>query len=134
MNIGLKANAQAYNFFVIDDNMAMIKILSKLLTILGGNVIEWAMSGHEALKKIEPLKDQIDCITCDVNMPGKLDGITLIPYLKNINPAFNIIMISAIADNANISQSKAAGVDYFLDKPVRREQLYNILKEVFKIP
>ncbi|MDD5456181.1 MAG: response regulator [Candidatus Margulisbacteria bacterium] len=132
LNIGLKPNGKPYNFFVIDDSKAMVKMISAALAGLGGEIIGSALNGQEALPLIEQLKDQIDCITCDINMPG-MDGITLLPRIRSINPQIKIIMISAMGHAANKTKAKILGAKHFLMKPFQKEQMYVVLKELFNL-
>ncbi len=65
----------------------------------------------------------------DVNTPN-IDGISLLEYIKNINPKSNVIIISA---NINITQIKEAyqkGCDDYIKKPFNIEEIILKIKKI----
>lgn len=75
---------------VIDDNDEFRKMLNRMLTQNGYEVIE-ASHGKAGLKLYN--KDQIDLVITDIFMPEK-EGTETVLELKKINPDIKIIVVS----------------------------------------
>src|SRR4051812_23558850 len=78
------------NILIIDDEKAIRKTLSEILSYEGYKIDE-AADGEEGLKKLR--EKEFDVILCDIKMP-KVDGIEFLEKSKDINGDTPIIMIS----------------------------------------
>ena len=76
----------------------------------------FALSGLEALEKIQQHTD-IDLVLSDINMP-KMDGLTFISKLKEINPMIKTVMVSAYGNIENIRKAMNNGAFDFVTKPI----------------
>ncbi len=76
----------------------------------------FARDGVEALELLK-LQPGIDCIISDINMP-KMDGLTLLTRIQEINPLVKTVMISAYGDMPNIRSAMNHGAFDFLTKPI----------------
>jgi PAS domain S-box-containing protein len=81
----------------------------------------FAHNGIEALKKLEDHPD-IDVVLTDIYMP-EMDGLTLLAKLKEKNPIFKVIIISAYGDLDNIRSAMNRGAFDFLTKPINFQDL-----------
>lgn len=59
-----------------------------------------------------------------------MDGPSLIKVLRRLEPAVRIIGASGIASNAQVAQSRQAGVNHFLPKPYTAETLLRAIREI----
>jgi CheY-like chemotaxis protein len=111
---------------IVDDKDHNRAVLRDLLKPLGFEVIE-ADNGHQCLALAQ--QQQPDAILMDLIMPGMsgfeaTQEIRQIPALKDVV----IIAITASAFDADRQQSRLAGCNAFLPKPIRAETLFELLE------
>jgi len=120
-----------YNILIAEDlkvNMTLIKILiSKIIP--KAEIIE-AINGNEAFEKFK--NHNIDLVLMDVQMP-ETDGLQATKLIREYEKEKNI-HIPVIAVTAGVSKEEKdncilAGMDDFLAKPVRAENLSKIIKQ-----
>jgi two-component system sensor histidine kinase ChiS len=90
-------------------------------------IFEFAQNGVVALEKVNQIPD-IDVVMTDINMP-EMDGLTLLEKLRQVNPNFKSIVISAYGDLENIRSAMNRGAHDFLTKPIDFEDLKITLKK-----
>jgi signal transduction histidine kinase len=76
----------------------------------------FAHDGVEALSVLEA-NDDIDLVVTDINMP-RMDGLTLLQKLQQIERDLSAIIVSAYGDMANIRTAMNRGAFDFLIKPL----------------
>ena len=81
----------------------------------------FASNGLEALDKINA-HSNLDLVISDINMSG-MDGLTLLAKIKELEPAFKTIIISAAGDMGNIRKAMNLGAFDFLLKPLNLQDL-----------
>lgn len=119
----------SYRVLIVDDNTMNLKIEKKYLEYYGLEV-DTCLSGENALEKI---KNSInyDVILMDDMMPG-ISGTDTMRILKyDMNYTKPIIVITANATLEAKENYLKAGFDEFIEKPVSRDKLYNIIKRYF---
>ena len=131
MVLGVKEDGKPLNAFIIDDSIAMIKIVTRTLKDFGLNVIGSAKNGEEALKLLAEINEPVDLVTLDITMPIK-DGLTTLPEIVEGYPNTKIIMVSALGDKNRVIQAMQMGASYYIVKPFRKETFYMVLRRVFK--
>lgn len=89
--------------------------------------VETAENGMDALEKYST--KQYDLVITDLTMP-KMDGISLIGKLLEINPDQHIIVMTAHNSNENLRASIDFQIDGVLLKPVVKEKLFSLLHKV----
>jgi len=109
---------------VIDDSPFIFKAVKKALEPHGFEVVDNASNGQIGLEMYE--KYSPDVITLDVTMPI-MDGIQTAIALKQKNPNIKIVMLSAMGDDLLINQAKAIGIQHFLTKPFKADELLQII-------
>jgi DNA-binding NarL/FixJ family response regulator len=72
---------------------------------------------------------QPDLVILDIDMPGK-DGISVIPDIKEVNPAISIVMYTQFEDEDKIFRSLCAGADGYILKKISPMLLFHALEEV----
>jgi PAS domain S-box-containing protein len=110
---------------VADDSVYNRSILVDLLTPLGFTVVE-AADGPAVLEHVRALRP--DVILMDLLMPG-MTGTEAAQAIRQLEatPEMVIIATSASVLDTNREQSLLAGCDAFLPKPIRVEQLLELL-------
>lgn len=81
----------------------------------------FAQDGLEALEKLQA-DPAIDIVLTDINMP-RMDGLTLLARLDDLNRMLKAIVVSAYGDLKNIRTAMNRGSFDFLIKPVDLEDL-----------
>lgn len=121
-------NFPAYGATVLvtDDNAVNRKVASQLLSKLGHHVLE-AQNGSEAIESIK--RGNIDLVLMDVQMPI-MDGISATKKIRKMKGMLGqtpIIGLTANAMAGDEIEMRSAGMNGYLAKPVRLEQLKQAL-------
>ena len=109
---------------VVDDEVELERLMKQRLRkkIRAGELnLIFAHDGYEALEKLEQ-EYPIDLVLTDINMP-RMDGLTLLSKLREIDVNLKTIVVSAYGDMANIRTAMNQGAFDFLTKPIDFEDL-----------
>ncbi|WP_292993463.1 Hpt domain-containing protein [Nitrosomonas sp.] len=125
-----KKPIKAPAIMVVDDSLTVRKVTCRLLEREGCDVLI-AKNGKEA---IEILQDSIpDVMLIDLEMP-KMNGFELIEWVR-ANPETALIPMIIISSRTAEKHRKIAqdlGVNIFLGKPYKEEELLNHLSELIR--
>jgi len=105
--------------FVVDDDPAMRKSLSRLLRAAGHEAL--AFGGPEEFLRLVPA-DAWGCAILDVSMPG-LDGLALQRELASRNSQISVVFLTGHGDIPKTVQAMKSGATDFLAKPVEETSL-----------
>ncbi|OHT12388.1 ATPase [Tritrichomonas foetus] len=114
---------------VVEDNKTNQFVMSKILSSCGCT-FEIADNGKEAISKLDTTEKEFDMIFMDCQMPV-LDGITATRIIRKSNKSYSNIPIVALTASAVEGDEETclnAGMDAYLAKPVRYQQVINIIK------
>ena len=119
-----------YDVLIVDDNSLNLKVAERILSDYKFQ-ITLASSGEEAIAKI---KDgaRFDLIFLDHMMPG-MDGIQTLKELKNLE-GVKIPPVIALTANAMVGMKEmylSEGFDGYISKPINREELQDLLNNIF---
>ncbi len=113
---------------VVDDNSVNLYVARNLMELFGINPT-CVLSGQQALKAVE--KDNFDLVFMDYMMP-QMDGIETTKMIREKYPAYKNIPFIAFTANA-VEEARdlllKEGMDDFLSKPVKKEELEEALKK-----
>jgi DNA-binding NtrC family response regulator len=101
------------NILIIDDEKAIRKTLSEILSYEGYKIDE-AGDGEEGLKKFK--EKLYDVVLCDIKMP-KLDGIEFLDKAGESNPDVPVIMISGHGTIETAVEAVKKGAYDYISKP-----------------
>ena len=101
------------NILIIDDEKAIRKTLTEILSFEGYNIVE-AADGEEGLKQFK--EKTYDVVLCDIKMP-KLDGMEFLQKATEHNPDVPIIMISGHGNIETAVEAVKKGAYDFIQKP-----------------
>ncbi|MEI8053516.1 MAG: sigma-54 dependent transcriptional regulator [Bacteroidota bacterium] len=101
------------NILIIDDEKAIRKTLSEILSFEGHKIDE-AADGEEGLKKF--IEKTYDVVLCDIKMP-KMDGIEFLEKAKQFNSDVPIIMISGHGNIDTAVDAVKKGAYDYISKP-----------------
>ena len=99
---------------VTDDAAFMRMMVKDILTKGGHEVVGEAENGKQAVDKYKELKP--DLVTMDITMP-EMDGIEALKAIKAEDPNANVIMCSAMGQQAMVLEAIQAGAKDFVVKP-----------------
>jgi PAS domain S-box-containing protein len=112
---------------LVEDNPMNQKLVVNLLEARG-HAVTVANGGREALETFAP--GRFDVVFMDIQMPG-LDGLETTRRLRDREtpggPRVPIFALSARVLDGEPTQVLAAGMDGFIAKPIRREELFGVL-------
>lgn len=117
----------AKNILVVDDAAFMRMMLKDILTKNGYTVVGEAANGREAIDRYKELKP--DLVTLDITMPD-MDGLTAIKELRKLDCSANVIMCSAMGQQAMVIEAVQSGAKDFLVKPFQPERVIDAVKKV----
>jgi signal transduction histidine kinase/CheY-like chemotaxis protein len=111
---------------IIDDNATNRLIVREMLTGWGATStsVDNGPSGITALREAQASNQPYDFIVLDYQMPV-MNGLTTVSEIRK-DPGLSstaIIMISSAYPQEEITEAKKLGIDYFLYKPVKRNDL-----------
>ena len=114
---------------VVEDDPVSLKLLERFLQHNDIKVLK-AQNGQQAIEQVEDNED-ISIILMDVKMPG-IDGNEATRKIKSINKDVFVIAQSAYVSRKDKKIAMEAGCDEFIEKPIRREILFEIIKKFQK--
>lgn len=117
---------------VVDDTLAMRKIVTKTCKELGFNDLTEAADGNAAWDALVKAESPIELIISDWNMPN-CSGLE---FLKKVREDSRFkrtpfLMVTAEGEAHQVSQAVAAGVDNYVIKPFNSEVLVKKLEGVY---
>lgn len=118
--------AKTQSTVLIVEDEAIIR-LSAVATLedAGFEVLE-AGSSAEALELL--LRHQkIDILMTDVRLPGEMDGLDLVAWVRRFHPAIRSLVVSG---NSSNSEARAAGALGFLSKPYMSYSLVHAVQQL----
>ncbi|RKX62628.1 MAG: hypothetical protein DRP37_01080 [Thermodesulfobacteriota bacterium] len=136
----IPASLSGKKILTVDDNQANLDILTHVLGSVGMRVV--ALRNSEdvvpALQKALEAENPFDLCVIDIKMPG-MNGYEVAKQIRNfkssiINHQSSIQSLPLLALSSLMERearkSEDAGFDGFLNKPVRKEKLYQMLERI----
>lgn len=122
--IGLSPGQGEIRILVVDDQRVNRDLLREMLAAIGF-VVDEACEGGEAIAKARQLRPRI--VLMDLVMPG-MDGIAATKELRTTLPkeSLTIIGLSASTFDKEKQHFLDAGINAFLAKPFREQELYDL--------
>ena len=120
-------NRECADFLVIDDDPAVTRFLATYLNQKGHTCATLTEGFHTAT-----WLEMNDCevVVVDLNMP-KVDGISLITYIREIQPDLPVIVFTGVGyDDARMHAALRAGANGYVSKNLPVDQLYCVLTRV----
>ncbi len=127
------ARKEMLSILLVDDNRVNLKVGSKMLEKLGYSCTT-AANGIEALSALA--KSWYDIVFMDIQMP-EMDGYEATQRIRTretptLNPDLIIVAMTAHALKSDKERCLAVGMNDFLTKPVRLEELNEVLERALK--
>jgi two-component system chemotaxis response regulator CheY len=116
---------------LIADDLTFIKmVLRDLVEKAGFRVVGEASNGEEAVQMFQD--SHPDLVLLDITMP-KMDGLTALKRIMEIDPAARVIMCSALGQQQLMVQAMQLGAKDFIVKPFRPERVLEAIKRTLDI-
>src|SRR5437588_2976379 len=118
---------QPVRYLVVDDSVFARKNLAKIIEAFGGKVAGEAGDGCTAITEYDRV--QPDLVLMDITMP-QMEGIEAAERIVRQHPEARIVMVSSVGYQENIVAALQKGARHFVQKPVKPEVLYEVIKYV----
>ncbi len=117
-----------FSILVCEDDFAIKTMISTKLKQENYSVYT-AQNGQEALNLME--KQQIDLVISDIMMP-EMDGYEFVQTLRGTKYTLPILMITAKSQLESLEEAFKLGVDDYMVKPIRLEELVLRVKALLR--
>lgn len=116
---------------VVDDRWENRSLFINLLSTIGFELIE-AENGQEGLEKA--IRYQPDLIISDIQMPT-MNGWKMLEQIRRLDKLQNTSFFFCSVSTSDNDNQKAiqSGANYFLNKPVKSNELYRVLAKQLKL-
>ena len=112
---------------ICDDAAFMRMMIKDILSKNGYEIVAEAENGAVAVEKYPEAKR--DLVLMDITMPD-MDGIQALKKIKEIDANANIIMCSAMGQQAMVIEAIQSGAKDFIVKPFQAERVLEAVKKV----
>ncbi len=128
------ASLSGINILLVEDNeYNQIVLADTLRNVIGEMSLEIANNGREAITLVE--RFGFDLVLMDVQMP-EMDGIEATKHIRTHLPRSKrdvpIIALTASVIKSEIDRCFAAGMNDYVPKPFRRDELLSVLVKYYK--
>ncbi|HZP63593.1 MAG TPA: response regulator [Terriglobales bacterium] len=120
-------DGQPVRYLVVDDSVFARKNLARMIESFGGELAGEAGDGVSALAEYDRTKP--DIVLMDITMP-QMEGIEAAEKIVQKHPEARVVMVSSVGYQENIVAALQRGARHFVQKPVKPEVLYEVIKYV----
>jgi signal transduction histidine kinase/DNA-binding response OmpR family regulator len=126
----LRETLPGLNILVAEDNAVNQQLIRRMLE-KRNHKVKIVKDGHEAVAAVD--REDFDLVFMDVQMPG-MDGMEATAAIRNIEKSDGkhrrIVAMTAHAMNGDRERCLAAGMDGYIAKPIRPNELAEVLDAV----
>ena len=122
-----KKGGEPVRYLIVDDSVFARKSLAKMIESFGGQVIGEAGDGCTAITEYS--RTNPDIVLMDITMP-QMEGIEAVERIVQEHPDARIDMVSTVGYQDNILAALQKGARHFVQKPVKPDALYEIIRYV----
>ncbi|MDL2288435.1 response regulator [Oscillospiraceae bacterium OttesenSCG-928-F05] len=112
---------------VVDDAAFMRMMIKEVLTKNGFDVVGEAENGAKAVEKYKELTP--DLVIMDITMP-EVNGIEALKQIKAMDANAQVIMCSAMGQQAMVIEAIQSGAKDFIVKPFQADRVFEAVKKV----
>src|SRR5579862_3328969 len=127
----MHGEAKQYTILLVDDHSELLEFMTDALHELGDFHVVTALDGEQGIQRY--YESHPDCMVIDVRMPG-INGYQLVRALRGDPDTAQtpMVILSAMAQDANRLAGLAAGADQYLTKPVDPVDLVAAIQRAIK--
>jgi two-component system, chemotaxis family, chemotaxis protein CheY len=120
-------DGQPIRYLIVDDSVFARKNLARIIEGFGGLLAGEAGDGVAAIAEYD--RTNPDVVLMDITMP-QMEGIEAAEKIVQKHPEARIVMVSSVGYQENIVAALQRGARHFVQKPVKPEVLYEVIKYV----
>jgi len=120
-------DGQPVRYLVVDDSVFARKNLARMIETFGGQLAGEAGDGVTAITEYDRVNP--DIVLMDITMP-QMEGIEAAEKIVQKHPTARVVMVSSVGYQENIVAALQRGARHFVQKPVKPEVLYEVIKYV----
>jgi two-component system, chemotaxis family, chemotaxis protein CheY len=120
-------DSKKVSVMAVDDSKTMLAMIAAQLRGSNFEVVTTASSGLEAVEKYKQFRPQL--VLLDIVMP-EITGIDTLVQLLETDTAARVVMVSSVGTEDTVKDCLRKGAKSFLQKPLQKEGMLNILKNV----
>lgn len=124
----VQTKTKTFRVLCVDDDVHVLSLVTDTLAAEGYDV-QTAVDGAHALQKIATAERPYDLLIVDARMPN-LDGWRFILQARSGGFHGKVIVFSAFLDEAERARYRELEIDRLLEKPPRRGELVQTVKEI----
>lgn len=113
---------------VADDSLVMRRLLQRILSEAGYEVVAQASNGQEAVEQFR--RHRPDLLILDLNMPI-LSGLDALKIIRAEDSSARVVICSAVAVTGMIERGTERGALGYITKPFKQEQLIETVGKLF---
>lgn len=117
----------AKKVLIVDDTSFMRKLLGDIISKSGFEIVGEGGNGQEGFDLYKKLKP--DIVTLDITMPD-VTGLECVKMIRKFDPNANIVMCSAMGQQAMVIEAIQAGAKDFIVKPFQATRVIEALTKV----
>ena len=117
----------AKKILLVDDAAFMRKMLKDTLSKNGYTDLYEAVDGADAVEKYDELKP--DLVIMDITMPN-MDGLEALKAIRAKDGNANVVMCSAMGQEAMVVEAVQAGIKDFIVKPFKEDRLMKAVNTI----
>jgi two-component system chemotaxis response regulator CheY len=123
----MRKDGNPIRYLVVDDSVFARKNIIKMVEQFGGQLAGEAGDGCTAITEYDRARP--DVVLMDITMP-QMEGIEAAEKIIRQHPEARVIMVSSVGYQENIVAALQKGAKHFVQKPVKPEVLYEVIKYV----
>lgn len=121
----------AKKILLVDDAAFMRKMIKDTLTKAGYTDLHEAVDGADAVKKYGEL--QPDLVIMDITMPN-MDGLEALKAIRGADAGANVVMCSAMGQEAMVMDAVRSGAKDFIVKPFKADRVLKTVTSILGNP
>ncbi|HUK53639.1 MAG TPA: response regulator [Candidatus Binatia bacterium] len=125
--LNLNKEKRPVRYLVVDDSVFARRNLARMVESFGGVMAGEAGDGLTAITEYN--RTLPDIVLMDITMP-QMEGIEAVERIIRQHPDARIVMVSSVGYQENILAALQKGARHFVQKPVRPDVLYEIVRYV----
>ena len=126
MVLSKSPNLEGITILIVEDVETSARFFEAALSRTNAKLL-WAETGEQAINIFDQ-NPEIDLILLDLNLP-EISGFEVLKYIREKNNDIPVVVQSAYVLSGERQRSLNLGANFFLEKPVRLDVLFNTLNE-----
>ena len=115
-----------------DEPLSLQNLSGQMRDLLGADaLIEGVANGREAVERARQIQPQL--VLMDITMPN-MDGLEALKAIRSKDDKANVVMCSAMGQEAMVVEAVQAGIKDFIVKPFKEDRLMKTVNSILGNP